>query len=257
MNIDKLLEFLKENKNRKFFKEIQKLKEITINDIQQLASDNPDKPIKEMLSQIKIQKRNLKKIQISNELLFTEQGAQQSSSWELAKYHARKFEAFNNVADLCCGIGVDLINIAKGKEQVYAIDLDADTLKLAEYNCRNQNLKNINFNFGSAEEFNKIVDAIFIDPDRRPGTSRKIAPEEYSPPFSKIMELNKICPNIAVKLSPAIDYKRLDLPNDSTLEFVSENGTLKEILLCMGKLATKNCERKAVLLFSNLTITGE
>ncbi len=55
MNIDKLLEFLKENKNREFFKELQELEEITINDIQQLVSDNPDKPIKEMLSQIKIQ----------------------------------------------------------------------------------------------------------------------------------------------------------------------------------------------------------
>ncbi len=172
----------------------------------------------------------------------------------MAKYHARKFEAFKNIADLCCGIGVDLINIAKGKEQVYAIDLDADTLKLAEYNCRNQNLNNFNFNLGRAEEFNQQVDAIFIDPDRRPGSSRKIAPEEYSPPFSKIIGLRKICPNIAVKLSPALDYKRLELPDDSTLEFVSENGTLKEILLCLGELATKDCERKALLLPIDLTM---
>lgn len=254
MNIDKLLEFLKDNNNRNFFKVLQKLKEISINDIQQLLSDNPDKPIKEMLSQIKLQKLNLNKIPISNELLFTEQGAQQSSSWELAKYHATKFKEFNTVADLCCGIGVDLINIAEGKEQVYAIDLDADTLQLAEYNCRNQSLNNINFNLGRAQEFNIIVDAIFIDPDRRSGSFRKIAPEEYSPPFSKIMELKNICPNIAVKLSPALDYKKLDPPDDSTLEFVSENGTLKEILLCMGNLATENCERKAVLLPSNLTL---
>ncbi len=251
MNIDKLIEFLKKEKNSKFFTKLQESKEFSINDIQKLLSENPEKPIKEMLSQIKLQKRNINKIPISNLLLFTEQGAQQASSWKLAQYHAEKFKAFKKVADLCCGIGVDLISIAKGKEKVYAIDLDADILKLAEYNCKNQNLNNINFMLGKAEEFNQLVDAIFIDPDRRPGSNRRIAPEEYSPPFSKIMELRNICQNIAVKLSPAIDYKRLNLPPDSTLEFVSENGTLKEILLCMGKLSTKNCERKAVLLSSN------
>ena len=254
MDIDKLLEFLQEKENINFFKELQELNEISINDIQSLISDNPDKPIKEMLSQIKLQKRNLNKLPISNELLFTEQGAQQATSWKLAKYHATKFKAFNKVADLCCGIGVDLINIAKEKEQVYAIDLDADILKIAKYNCKSQNLNNIKFISGKAEEFNQQVDAIFIDPDRRPGRNRRIAPEEYSPPFSKIMELRNICPNIAVKLSPAIDYIRLNLPIDSTLEFVSENGTLKEILLCMGDLATENCERKAVLLPTNLTL---
>ncbi|MCK5050665.1 MAG: methyltransferase domain-containing protein [Candidatus Cloacimonetes bacterium] len=254
MNINKLLEFLQKKDNVRFFKELQDLKHISINDIQQLLSSNLDKPIKEMLTQIKLQKRNISKIPISQELLFTELGVQQASSWKLAQYHAKKFKAFDKVADLCCGIGVDLISIAKGKEQVYAVDLDEDTLKLAEYNCRNQNLNNINYKFGEAQEFDQQVDAIFIDPDRRPGSSRKIAPEEYSPPFSKIMELRNICPNIAVKLSPALDYNRLNLPIDSTLEFVSENGTLKEILLCMGELATKNCERKAVLLPSNLTL---
>lgn len=254
MNIDKLLEFLQEKKNINFFKELQELNEISINDIQSLTSNNPDKPIKEMLSQIKLQKHNLSKIPISQELLFTEQGAQQASSWRLAKYHATKFKAFNKIADLCCGIGVDLINIAKGKEQAYAIDLDADTLKIAKYNCKSQNLNNIKFILGKAEKFNQQVDVIFIDPDRRPGSNRRIAPEDYSPPFSKIMELRSICTNIAVKLSPAIDYKRLNLPIDSTLEFVSENGTLKEILLCMGDLATENCERKAILLPTTLTL---
>ncbi|MBT4575558.1 MAG: hypothetical protein HOB92_03730, partial [Candidatus Cloacimonetes bacterium] len=110
------------------------------------------------------------------------------------------------------------------------------------------------YELGKAEEFNEQIDAIFIDPDRRPGTSRRIAPEDYSPKFSQIIKLRDVCPNIAVKLSPAIDYKRLNIPSNSTLEFVSENGTLKEILLCMGTLSPENCERKAVLLPSELIL---
>ena len=254
MNINKLLEFLNNNENINFFKKLQEMKKITINATQKLVHNNPEKPIKEMLSQIQLQRKNLKKIPISNKLLFTEQGAQQASSFKLAKYHGEKFSGYNIVADLCCGIGVDLINIAKNKEQVFAVDLDADTIKLAEYNCKSNNLNNINYKLVKAEEFDEQVDAIFIDPDRRPGTSRKIAPEDYSPKFSQILKLRDICPNIAVKLSPAIDYKRLNIPSNSTLEFVSENGTLKEILLCMGTLSPENCERKAVLLPSELIL---
>jgi len=254
MTINNLIEFLKEEKGKKIFAELQKLENVSINKIQKLVTDHPDKPIKEMLSQIKLQKKNLKKIPISKELLFTEQGVQQASSWQLSQYHGAKFDRFNIVADLCCGIGVDLINIARNKQKVFAIDLDADTLTIAEYNCTTQNLKNIEFILGKAEEFTTPVDAIFIDPDRRLGSTRKIAPEDYSPSFSEILELRRTCKNIAIKLSPATDYKKLKLPEDSTLEFISEDRTLKEILLCMGELATANCKRKAVLLPSNLTL---
>ena len=254
MSINNLIEFLKEKSNKKFFEELQKLEDISINKIQKLVTDHPDKPIKEMLSQLKLQKKNFKKNPISKELLFTDQGAQQASSWQLSQYHGAKFDGFKIVADLCCGIGIDLMNIARNKKRVIALDLDADTLKLAEFNCTTQNLQNIEFMPDNAEEFTSPVDAIFIDPDRRPGNSRKIAPEEYSPPFSKILLLRNISRNIAVKLSPALDYRKLNLPKDSTLEFVSEDGTLKEILLCMGELATENCRRKAVLLPFDLTL---
>ncbi|MDP8269160.1 MAG: methyltransferase domain-containing protein [Candidatus Tenebribacter davisii] len=254
MNIDKLLQFLKDKKNILFFNRLQALPKITINDTQKFISENQDKPIKEMLSQIKLQKRNIKKIPIAGEILFTQLGAQQASSCELAKYHELKFKDYNIIADLCCGIGIDLMHIAKDKEQVYAVDLDADTLRIAEFNCKNRDLNNINFKLGSAEEFDQQVEAIFIDPDRRMDSNRRINPEEYSPPFHKIMELRKITPNIAVKLSPAIDYKKLILPVDSTLEFISEDGVLKEILLCMGKLSNENCSRKAILLPSNMTL---
>ncbi len=254
MSINNLIEFLKEKSNKKFFEELQKLEDISINEIQKLTTDHPTKPIKEMLSLLKLQRKNLKKIPISKELLFTDQGAQQASSWQLSQYHETKFNGFNTVADLCCGIGIDLMNIARNKLKVIAVDQDADTLKLAEFNCTTQNLQNIEFMPGKAEEFTATVDAIFIDPDRRSGSSRKISPQDYSPPFSAILELRKICRNMAIKLSPATDYRKLNLPPDSTLEFISEDGTLKEILLCMGELSTENCKRKAMLLPFNLTL---
>ncbi|MCF7858587.1 MAG: class I SAM-dependent methyltransferase [Candidatus Cloacimonetes bacterium] len=252
MNIKGLTEFLDSEDNRQFFKILQGLDEISINKIQNLESANPDKPIKELLSQIQLQKENIKKIPSANNLLLSRKGAQQASSQQLAKYHADKFQKFDIIADLCCGIGIDLINLAQNKKQVYAVELDKDTLQIAKYNCNK--LKNIKFINRRAEEFADVVDAIFIDPDRRSGKTRKIAPEKYSPPLSSVIKLRYVCPDIAVKLSPAHDYHKLKLPQDSTLEFVSESGNLKEILLCMGKLATKNCQIKAVLLPSLLTI---
>ena len=51
-----------------------------------------------------------------------------------------------------------------------------------------------------------------------------------------------------IKLAPALDYKAIALNLPHTWEFVSEQGTLKEILLCTGELATAGILKKAVLL---------
>ena len=51
-----------------------------------------------------------------------------------------------------------------------------------------------------------------------------------------------------------MDYHKLPIPVEHTFEFVSENGTLKEILLCLGSLATPGVVRKAFLLPQNKTL---
>jgi SAM-dependent methyltransferase len=248
MDIKKIITFLQEKENQIFFEQIQQKPEPKINDLQKLVRNNPDKPIKDLLSLIKLQKQNLNKIPAALSFVFTEKGVQQSSSTLLAEYHAEKFAAFSSVADLCCGCGMDLMKIAEGKDRVYAVDLDEDTLQVALFNSQKTGLQNIEFLQQKAEEFSMSVEAIFADPDRRPSSIRKIGKDDIQPTLNELLRLREITPNLAFKLSPAMNYRELHFDCEHTFEFVSENGTLKEMLLCFGALATTNVRLKAVIL---------
>lgn len=254
MNIEKITKFIQEEAGRKFFKKIQ-LKELnSVNQIQKLIEQNPDKPVRDLLSQFRIQKDICWKIPDSFDLIFTRKGAEQCSSSLIADYNASKFMKFHTVADLCCGIGMDLMSIASNKDRVFAVDSDRNTLMAAEYNCQRRNLSNVEFLNEKAENFNREVEAVFIDPDRRKNGKRQIKAENYSPSFSSILAMSKRFPHLAAKLSPLFDYDDLKIDPGYTLEFVSERGTLKELLLCLGKTHTESVTRKAVLLPSGSTI---
>lgn len=246
MDIAKIIEFLSLEQNWKLFWKLQNSSNLSINQIQSLIFEYSEFPIKDLLSLIKIQKKNLTKNKAAADLVFTEKGAQQASSGVLAAYHGCKFQRYSTVADLCCGNGVDLLQLSAGKQHVFAVDLDEITLQTARFNTRTFN--NIEFMNSKAEEFEVKVGAIFVDPDRRSELGRLLDAEMISPPLSKLLQLQTINPNLAIKLSPAMNYHKLKLPSEYTLEFVSEDGVLKEILLCLGNLVTQGIKRKAVLL---------
>ena len=44
---------------------------------------------------------------------------------------------------------------------------------------------------------------------------------------------------------------------EHTLEFISENGTLKEMLLCLGELTTSDVRRKAVILPQKIILSEQ
>ena len=246
----KIITFIE--KNPEIYQEILKTDLNNINEIQKINSKYPNFPVKEILTQKKLRQKAAKKFSHPENLLLTEKGIQQSSSKCLSEYHAMKFSKYKSLADICCGIGSDLQNLSKNKEKVYAVDLDKKTLECTKWNNRDKT--NITFLNEKAQDFNEDVEAIFIDPDRRDGAKRIIEPESYSPPISDIFKMLAKYPNIAIKLSPVIDYKSMKIPGNHTFEFISENGELKEILLCFGDLATESILKKAILLPQNLEI---
>ncbi|MFO7895503.1 MAG: class I SAM-dependent methyltransferase [Candidatus Cloacimonadales bacterium] len=252
--INKIIEFLNSAGGWAFYSELRQ-KDGTINQIAKLIQQHPDKPIRELLTLQKLQQQAAERLAQAQEFVFTPQGVEQSSSSELAQYHAAKLAAYKSVADLCCGNGVDLHYLAAGKQQVWAVDLDADSLAAARYN--NRQFPQISFQQQRAEDFQQAVEAIFIDPDRRIGGRRLIEAEDLSPKLSEILDLQKITPNILVKLSPAMNYRKLEISLRHSWEFISEQGELKEILLCLGDFATAG--KRAVLLPQGhiLSATGQ
>ena len=116
------------------------------------------------------------------EMLFTRGGYEQSSSETIARHRAARFAGTRRIADLCCGIGGDLIALASAQgttaprpaATVLAVDRDEIHARLAIHNAGV---------YGEADRVRACVadvrdialdgvDAVFIDPARRAGTRR-------------------------------------------------------------------------------------
>lgn len=245
MAIDKLIILLKKGLPEELNGSYSTGQKLTINELQKMRNKYPEFPWQQLLLQIDLRRKADKKFLKSSKMLFTQKGFEQASSEKLADFHAQKTAPATTIADLCCGIGADLMKTAVGKKKIFAFDIDEETLNCAKYNCRN--LDNIIFSNSSALNFNKQVDLIFADPDRRPSSKRTIDPEEMSPPFSKLLSFlyeKKLCKTLMLKLAPALDFETLEREVLNRLadkgyyycwDFVSESGVLKEILLTVSK----------------------
>ena len=116
----------------------------------------------------------------ADQMLFTRAGYEQSSSEAIARHRAARLagalgrDAAVRVADLCCGIGGDLVALA-GAVEVLAVDRDEAHARLALHNAGV---------YGAADRVTAVVSdvrdvrltglaAVFIDPARRsgPGTA--------------------------------------------------------------------------------------
>lgn len=256
MGYPELINFLTLSENRDFLKKIKKQNPSNINAIARLIKNNPHKPVKEILTQIRIQDSLKGKIDKADNYIFTEKSAQQCSSSSLAEYHSSRLHNYGAIADLCCGAGMDLIKIAVGKRKVWAVDLDEEVLKIAQFNSKTAGIDRIKFVRGKAEDFMEEVDAVFIDPDRRAGNKRFIDIEDYAPSFTQILEMQKRFTNILCKFSPALKYKSLKLNIPYSWEFVSQKRSLKEALLSLGGLASPENYTAAVMVDQNARISS-
>ncbi|MBO0830552.1 MAG: class I SAM-dependent methyltransferase, partial [Actinobacteria bacterium] len=68
-------------------------------------------------------------------MLFTRAGLEQASSELTARHSASRFSGLDLVADLCSGIGGNLIALSAAARQVIAVDADLDTLRFAGHNA--------------------------------------------------------------------------------------------------------------------------
>jgi hypothetical protein len=221
-----------------------------INTLHQLKQKYKTFPINELLSLYKIQKQASGKFPFAYKWLFTDKSHQQASHFLLSKFHGNLFNDYCVVADLCCGIGADLLFLSKGKVSSFAVDCDDTVLGYAKYNMTFFNRNNIIYQHKKAEDFIEDAEAIFIDPDRRNNNKRKIDPNDFSPMFSEIEKTTKKYRNIAIKSSPLMDYENT-LYNDFYLDFVSLDGQLKECLLkTFSPVNSKNNRKRAVMISS-------
>jgi len=194
------------------------------------------------------------------EMLFTRAGYEQSSSEQIARHRAARFTGARRAADLCCGIGGDLIGLASAPETpetpstatVLAVDRDEIHARLALHNAGV---------YGAADRVRACVadvrdialdgiDAVFIDPARRAGT-RRFPAGVSQPPLDWCLALAGQVPAVCVKAAPGLPAELI--PPGWEAEFIADGRDLKEAVLWSPAFAT--APRRATILPAGDTLT--
>jgi hypothetical protein len=178
------------------------------------------------------------------EMLFTRDGYEQSSSEPIARHRAGRFGGARPVADLCCGIGGDLIALAAGRE-VLAVDRDAAHARLAAHNAGVYGVAGgVRACVADVREIRLAgIDAVFIDPARRARTHRFPAGVSQ-PPLDWCRSLAERVPAVCVKAAPGLPAELI--PDGWEAEFIADGRDLKEAALWSPAFAT--APRRATIL---------
>jgi len=209
-------------------------------------------------------------------MLFTRAGLEQASSELTARHSAARFAGARLVADLCCGIGGNLIALATaGAQGVVGIDADRLTSVFARHNVA----------VGAPGAQVAVVcadvtklplggfDALFIDPARREGGpraggsraggfrqsearagERRLTAGHSRPPLAWCLRLAGTVDRVGIKAAPGISR---DLVHGGwETEFVAVGRDLKEALLWSPGLATAGVTSRATILPGGHSLTG-
>jgi len=233
-----------------------------------LRRDYPASLVATAMAQQELRRAAEAKFSRAAEMLFTRAGYEQSSSETIARYRAGRLENARRVADLCCGIGGDLIALAAASD-VLAVDRDETHARLALHNAAV---------YGRAEHATAVVadvrdvrlagiDAVFIDPARRSGpgtaspatmsagTGRRFRAGTSEPPLEWCVALAGQVEAVCIKAAPGIPGELI--PPAWEAEFIAEGRDLKEAVLWSPSLATPlpasspdgaRCSRRATVL---------
>ena len=188
------------------------------------------------LSQLELRARAGAKLVDPSRLLLTRAGLEQASPTRVAAHRALRFVPYDRVADLCTGIGSDLLALAAVVPHVLAVDRDPTHLMLAAHNAVAHGLgARVGTWLGDVEAADLSgVDAAFVDPARR-NEGRRVGSAQGSPSLAWCAALAERMP-VAVKAAPGIDHALVPLGWE--LEFVAQDADLKEAALWSPALAT-------------------
>ena len=156
-----------------------------------------------VLEQAELRSRAREKFSRAEMLFYTRVGLEQATDELVASSKAKRFGGVE-AADLCCGIGGDLMALA-ARGPVVGVDADPITALLAEANCRilaGGGQAALTTQDAAAFDVRSIA-AWHIDPDRRAHGGRTTRIERYEPPLETIECMLGQNPNAAIKLAPA------------------------------------------------------
>lgn len=251
------------------------------------AQGHPADLVAAAFTQAELRRRAAAKFSRPDLMFFTRAGLEQASSERAARHRAGRFAGRGRLADLCTGIGGDLIALA-GSHPMLAVDRDPEHLRMAVHNACAVAGPSAPAAPAAAGTFGTSaasgasgdgpiavdaeveidaevadvrdvdltgVDGVFVDPARR-GDGRRMSAGVCEPPLAWCLALTERVEAVAVKAAPGLPRELV--PPGWEIEFVAERRGLKEAVLLSPALATS--PRRATVLVGAVdvvTMAGE
>ena len=204
---------------------------------ERLRSRYPAALVADGLTLQRLRYRAVAKFSRAPDMVLTRDGLEQASGEAAARHRAARLADGGPVADLCCGIGGDLVALA-ALGPVLGVDRDPLHAWMAGRNAAV---------YGVAEQARtEVADvratdltgvtAVFVDPARRTERGRT---REGEPPLAWCVGLVERVPRVAVKAAPGLD--RASVPPGWEAEFVAVGTDLKEAVLWSPAAAEAAC----------------
>lgn len=199
-----------------------------------------------ILEQAELRGRARVKFQHAERMFFTRQTLQQATGEDIARYVASRFPDGRSLADLCCGIGGNLIALAAHGPAV-GVEKDPVVAHFASCNASAAGQGSAQVHVADASTYPiERHAAFFIDPDRRAHGRRTVDIKYYQPDLTTLERLISVCPNAAVKLAPAtavpVRWKAC-----AEVEWIGYAGECKQQIAWFGELARHNGRRVATV----------
>ncbi|MEX2142333.1 MAG: hypothetical protein WD894_23895 [Pirellulales bacterium] len=232
-----------------------------------------------VVEQANLRQRAAEKFSFPGRMFFTPRALEQATDDVVARYKAARFPKAKPVADLCCGIGGDLIALAR-RGPVTGVERDGVVARVAEANLRTATAGLALSWKDGRDEANRVAiadvasfslagfAAWHLDPDRRPAGRRTTRVELHEPGPEVIARLLGDCPNAALKLAPAAVLNdscfdnshdsRFRIPwHEAELEWISRKRQCRQLVAWFGSLRKTPRQHRATLLASDLSTSDE
>ena len=216
-----------------------------------LRTGYPAGLVADSLAQHELRLKARGKFDRAMDMFFTRSGLEQASAEIVARHRAGRYVGATQVADLCCGIGGDLIALAEG-HGVLAVDRDPLRLRIARVNSEVYDVVN---SLTTVENDVRDVDltgvdSVFIDPSRRTDL-RRLRTGDSEPPLDWCVRLADRIAAVGIKAAPGLPHEAV--PAGWELEFIAVGRDLKEAVAWSPALA--KASTRATILPGGYTLT--
>lgn len=192
--------------------------EPTPGNIERVAKEAGEEAARWAFTQWDLRRRARAKFARAEVMLFDRDGLEMATHERVAMFHANQFPSGGMVADLCCGVGGDLVALAR-RGPTIAFETDLQRAEYARHNLQVHDLQ-AEVVTGQADLATLKVDAVFADPQRR-------GEQGYGEPDPR--QLISRFDRVGIKLGTAIDIEQASNDLNASVLAVSFQGECREL----------------------------